>query len=270
MPTANDTLALVRSQLGNTGKLYWDYMFHGSISYVNGSVTPYCACGVSWTLGTMGVKAPYYPNTFAFDRRDLPVIGDRWVEKYSLQPGDIVAFDWLKNGKRDGKGDHVGFVEARLTPSTYQTLEFNTSGGVVARRTRSVDDIIGGIRPHYSEAQPKPAPQVRLGEDGILGPKTKAALQTALQSHGYYLKDAKGNPYAVDGIMGYGTVTALQKYLIDKGFSDHDVTGEFGVYSTKDLQRYLRHQGYRDCNVTGTWAYYTTLALQRCLNGGDF
>lgn len=262
--TASDTLALVRSQLGNRGKLYWDYMFKGSIAYVSGDVTPYCACGVSWTLGTMGVKAPYFPSTFAFDRRDLPVIGDRWVEKYSLQPGDIVAFDWMKNGKRDGKGDHVGFVEARLTPSTYQTLEYNTNGGIVARRTRSVDDIIGGIRPYYEDEKPAPKPVGKLDVDGVLGPKTKAALQAALQSHGYY------KSWDVDGIMGYRTVTELQRYLIGKGFSDHDITGDFGYYSTKDLQRYLRSKGYRDCDVTGTWGRYTTTALQKCLNGGEF
>lgn len=256
--TANDLLALVRSQLGNGGRSYWNYIFGGG--YVNGTVTPYCACGVSWALGTMGVKCPYFPSAVAFDKRDMATIGDRWVEKYSLQAGDVVAFCW----DGSGRGQHVGFIESKVSPAAYQTIEFNTSGGIVARRTRSVDLIIGGIRPYYEDEEPAPKPVGRLDVDGVLGPKTKAALQEALQSHGYYKR------WEVDGIMGYGTVTELQRYLIDKGFNDHDVTGDFGYYSTKDLQRYLRSKGYKDCDVTGTWGNYTTTALQKCLNAGDF
>ena len=256
--TANDLLALVRAQLGNNGKTYWDWYFGGG--YINGTLTPFCACGVSWSLAKTGVKCPYFPSALAFDKRDMAVIKDRWVEKYSLQAGDVVSFDW----EHDGKGNHVGFIESKLSPSTYQTLEFNTSGGIVARRTRSVTDIIGGIRPYYDEKKPEPTPKTKLSEDGKFGPKTKAALQAALQSHGYYKK------YTVDGIMGYGTITELQRYLIDKGYNGHGVTGDFAYYSTKDLQRYLRAKGYRECDVTGHWGYYTTLMLQRCLNDGEF
>lgn len=256
--TANDLLALVRSQLGNDGRNYWNWYFGGG--YINGTLTPFCACGVSWSLSKAGVKCPYFPSALAFDMRDMAVIKDRWVDKYSLQAGDVVSFDW----EHDGKGNHVGFIESKLSPSTYQTLEFNTSGGIVARRTRSVTDIIGGIRPYYEEKKPTPVPQPKLEVDGKFGALTKAALQTALQSHGYYTK------YQVDGIMGYGTITELQRYLLGKGFKDHDITGYFGYYSTQDLQRYLRSKGYKDCDVTGYWGEYTTRALQKCLNAGDF
>lgn len=259
MASSANLLSLVRSQLGNGGATYWNWYF-GS-GYVNGSTTPFCACGVSWALNKTGVKCAYFPSALAFDIRDKKSIGAAWVDKNSLRAGDVVAFDWNK----DAKGDHVGFIESKLSPTTYQTLEFNTSGGIVARRTRSINDIIGGIRPQYSGDAPVPAPvAVKLALDGSFGPKTKAALQAALKEKGYYRN------WQVDGIWGYGSITSLQAYLRDKGYRDHDITGDFGYWSTRDLQKHLRAQGFTDCDVTGTWGHYTTLALQKALNANKF
>lgn len=257
MASAADLLNLVRTQLGRDGKTYWDWYFGGG--YVNGNVTPFCACGVSWALAKTNTKCAYFPSALAFDIRDKRDIGSAWVNRNDLRAGDVVTFDW----NHDAKGDHVGFIESKLTPTTYQTLEFNTSGGIVARRTRSVSDMIGGIRPQYSGDTPAPKPE-KLAEDGSFGAKTKAAVQTVLKDKGYY------RDWQVDGIWGYGSITSLQAYLRDKGYRDHDITGDFGYWSTRDLQQYLRAQGFRDCDVTGTWGHYTTLALQKCLNAGKF
>jgi cell wall-associated NlpC family hydrolase len=59
-------------------------------------------------------------------------------------PGDIVFFDW--NG--DGRHDHTGIYVKRLTATTFETIEGNTSltnqsnGGTVMRRTRSMKNVL--------------------------------------------------------------------------------------------------------------------------------
>jgi len=63
-------------------------------------------------------------------------------------PGDIVVFDWQKNGW----ADHIGFVEA-INGNTITTIEGNTSK-CVARRTYPWNDwrIAGYARPKYPNA----------------------------------------------------------------------------------------------------------------------
>jgi len=146
MATASDLLRVARAEVGNTsGRKYWDAYWRGSWSYVDGDTTPYCACFVSWCLAQAGVTAPHFPSAVAFDQRDD--LGGRSVSRWDLQPGDLVAFDW----DGDGSGDHVGIVEAAHGGGTYTCIEGNTSGGVVARRTRYASQIVCGIAPRYSE-----------------------------------------------------------------------------------------------------------------------
>jgi hypothetical protein len=79
-----------------------------------------------------------------------------WVAKGRRLPrrGWLVLFDW--NNRGDGVPDHVGIVRGlggRNLKRLY-TVEFNTSvmsgsqrnGGAVARKVRSMDDVLGFIR----------------------------------------------------------------------------------------------------------------------------
>jgi len=67
----------------------------------------------------------------------------RGLEKPS--PGDIIVFDWQKNGWKD----HIGFVE-KIENSKVTTIEGNTSGRV-ARRKYAWNDwrVAGYARPQY-------------------------------------------------------------------------------------------------------------------------
>ena len=62
---------------------------------------------------------------------------------YSPQPGDVVLFDWGRNGDTD----HVGFVVKDNGNGTITTLEGNTSGDAggscVAIKTRDRSDVYG-------------------------------------------------------------------------------------------------------------------------------
>lgn len=143
MATVKDLVALIEGEVGNTsGKKYWDYYWKGSWAYVDGYTTPYCACFVTWALGTLGIRCEGYPSACAFDGRWQA--NGRRVEAYDLQPGDVINFDW----GNDGSGDHVGFVEERLDAGYYQTIEGNASNAV-RRCWRDASVILYGIRPYY-------------------------------------------------------------------------------------------------------------------------
>ena len=69
-----------------------------------------------------------------------------WLGSVNPRPGDIVIFDWQKNGWTD----HIGFVE-QVKGNQMVTIEGNTSRSVT-RRTYAYKDwrVAGFARPKYS------------------------------------------------------------------------------------------------------------------------
>jgi hypothetical protein len=76
-----------------------------------------------------------------------------WIGKETPHAGDIVLFDWQK----DGISDHIGIVESYTGNTRFVSIEGNTSlgnnsnGGAVMRRglqsdIRSIDQVLGFIR----------------------------------------------------------------------------------------------------------------------------
>ncbi|MEG0277566.1 MAG: CHAP domain-containing protein, partial [Coprobacillus sp.] len=114
-----------------------------------------------------------------------------WEENDNItpKPGYIIMYDW---DKKDGWPDHVGIVE-KVSGNTITVIEGNKSDSV-SRRTISVGDssIRGYGKPKYNaESKPKPSGNAKVKElqkalnadlktnldvDGIIGPKTKAAM----------------------------------------------------------------------------------------------
>ena len=143
MGTKQQLLDLAAEQIGTTsGRKYWEY-YNGSGTYVNGDITPYCAYYDSYLLDKTDTDCPFFPSAVAFDESDYT--GGRWVDKYDLQPGDMVAFDW----NSDLRGDHVGVVWS-VQDWGCVCNEGNTNGGIVDLRQRVWGVIIGGIRPYYN------------------------------------------------------------------------------------------------------------------------
>ena len=153
-------LSVARDEVGNTdGSKYWQNSYGWS-----GGGYDWCAVFVTDILKRSGIDAPYYPNTFAFDERDMPLMDGRKVTKNKLSAGDIVAFDWLEpdgpNGEmqRNGAGDHVGFIIEKIDDKTYRTVEGNTLNEKgqrsVAIKERTTDDIVCGIKPYYNKFEP--------------------------------------------------------------------------------------------------------------------
>lgn len=261
--SAYDIVQAAYAEVGNvSGKKYWDWYFGGTWEYVDGWNTPYCACFCSYILGVNGVRSPCFPSACAFDERDD--FDGRYVSKYDLQPGDVVAFDW----DYDARGDHVGIVVGTFDGGVY-TVEGNTNGGVVAECTRYYSQIICGVRPYYEGVEDS---STDLAIDGWAGPKTISKWQDALgtgtdgylsdQSHEHdayrghvvsvsYGSEGTGSNLVrrvqkiigakVDGMWGKETSTKLQQYLINNGFScgEAGADGDFGKYSVMALQKSL-------------------------------
>lgn len=145
MGTRAQLIAWAQGQLGTVGgSKYWQ-----DVKGWGGGGLPWCAIFCSDALKQTGTPCAYFPSTVAFDTRDKAAIGKAWVDRYSLKPGDMLAFDW----DGDNGGDHVGIVEKVLGNGVYQTIEGNVSNAV-GRRTRYASSIIGGIRPEYEEDRP--------------------------------------------------------------------------------------------------------------------
>lgn len=272
MGTAADVLRIARGELGTTsGKKYWDFYFKGSIAYINGDKTPYCACWTSWVFDTAKVTAAGLPNSYCPYICSAGNKAGKLVNKYSAQPGDIVLFNW--NG--DSLSDHVGIVESN-EGSYLQTMEGNTNGGKVARRTRNFSDVCHVIRPNYSSASTSTKTSTRLDVDGWAGPATITKLQQTLKVPTAYIdgvlsgqdisnKEFLGNIWSVEW-NGLGSLTV--EYLQQKIGAGED--GFWGYETSKKFQQYLIRHGYSvgSDGADGYFGLNSCKALQRALNEG--
>ena len=217
MWTLDETIAYAKSQVGQTnGKVY--------AKIAVGWESPYDWC--AYFCSTIKIKGqldcPYFPNGFAFDKRDLGVIGDRWVEPRDLQAGDFIGFDW--DGGGQWGGDHVGYVVQRVAAGDYWTVEGNC-GGEVRLKHRTIENtrsakgigIIGGIRPKYKEEKKmlKTLPLLKKGDRG----DAVTALQLLLQLRGVVKFGV------IDGIFGDKTEKSVKEFQQLRGIYPDGMVG---------------------------------------------
>lgn len=160
---------------------------------------------------------------------------------YLAMPMDIVTFDWNRNGTPD----HIGFVRERKSDTEVYTIEGNTSGGIVACKTRPVKYVSGCFRPQFAPTSFTTLKALEI--DGQFGYNSIACFQLALRRDGFY----KGK---IDAILGKETVKALQKKV---GVAQD---GSWGVKTTRAVQKWL------NIKVTGVWDKKSTMSLQRWCN----
>lgn len=158
MATANDILALARSQIGvkeipaGSNNVKYNTAYYGRA--VSGDSFPWCCAFVWWVFQQIcaalfygGGKTAYCPAVEVYAKNH-----GQWVIS-DYQPGDCVLFDFHGGGK--GLACHIGIVES-VSPSGIICIEGNTSvtsndnGGAVMRRTRYLYQILGAFRPAYS------------------------------------------------------------------------------------------------------------------------
>lgn len=202
-----------------------------------------CAC-VTWTfyrggdsaLFYGGKKVVYVPTAEMWCRANLAEI-----PIYLAMPMDIITFDWNRNGVPD----HIGFVRDRKSGTEVYTIEGNTSGGIVACKTRPVKYVSGCFRPQFAPTSFTTLKALEI--DGQFGYNSIACFQLALRRDGFY----KGK---IDAILGKETVKALQKKV---GVAQD---GSWGVKTTRAVQTWL------NIKVTGVWDAASTKSLQRWCN----
>lgn len=102
MMTHDEAIAHLYDQLGNGGREYWDRIVGGG--YVNGLLTPWCACFSSCMYLDFGVEVAGLPNTCALDASELPSEDVRYGS--DIEPLDAINFDW----DGDYGADHIGIV----------------------------------------------------------------------------------------------------------------------------------------------------------------
>lgn len=159
--------------------------------YFNGSKMTYCPTSMRWCQNNLA---------------QIPI--------YLALPMDIIYFDWEPNGVPN----HIGFVRERKSDLEVYTIEGNTSGGIVAQKTRTEKYVCGVFRPHFKPSGVDASK--RLSVDGYFGYNTIAVMQRWLG-------------VTADGILGKGTVKALQKRV---GVSQD---GSWGTKTSKAVQRII-------------------------------
>jgi hypothetical protein len=115
----------------------------------------WCAVFVSWVFAQAGFKWPkqldsvkgfIWVPVILIRARQFPLM---YTRTFDPQPGDIVVFDWNK----DGEPDHVGIFKSWLVKGkTFECVEGNTSvgnqsnGGAVMLRSRKIADVAAFIQ----------------------------------------------------------------------------------------------------------------------------
>ena len=189
MATVDSVLSIAAAEIGYyapddplAGSKYgrWMTSVTGN-SYYSGSSTsvPWCAMFVSWVFAQAGQVFPGMPTAACADILYGGQNAGLGVSVGSMTRGDIVIFDWQDGGIAT---DHIGIVES-VGSGSFTTIEGNTSGNRVARRTRYTGSVLGVVRPNYTGGGTTTGGNGgtttggSIEVDGYWGTATTAALQ---------------------------------------------------------------------------------------------
>ena len=149
MGTVNELLKIANGELGTkeapSGSNKVKYAeWYGLNGYA------WCVMFVQWCFAQANVSLPVKTASCTV-LMNYAKKADMWVTS-GYQPGDVVIYDW----GGDKVPDHCGIVES-VDGSYITAIEGNTAvgndsdGGEVMRRNRTVNQIIGAVRPQFME-----------------------------------------------------------------------------------------------------------------------
>lgn len=194
MATAQQLLDIARAELGTkespagSNNVMYNTAYYGREVYDGlwGTTFAWCVVFVWWCFQQAGAAELFYGGSKTASctaLRDWAKQNGQWVTG-GYRPGDVVIYDWHD----DGKPDHCGIIET-VGGSTVVAIEGNTAigndsnGGEVMRRTRTLSDIMGAVRPAYEEEpmDNTPSPAHKEGvewavENGILAGNSEGDL----------------------------------------------------------------------------------------------
>lgn len=218
----------VKENPANSNNVIFNTEYYGYS--VSGSAYPWCVVFVWYVFMKCGLSKYFYDGKKTASCRAVKEWGSRVGLMYSknyeyVQAGDLILFDFDKNGTYD----HIGIIE-KFENGKIITIEGNTStsnnsnGGEVMQRIRNpyaISCII--IRPPFENScfVDETKENVKRGQrelntfldldikvDGIRGNETKRACIKAVQ---------KVLSCKVDGIRGKETKSAISKVLLKRG-----------------------------------------------------
>lgn len=233
--TAEAIIANIESRLGQGGAHVWNF-------YGLARGTAWCAGEVSYTFNKTGNKSKFYGGKPVF----YVPYAQQWMAKNyktiydyrkggnlaNVRKGDVIIFMWDR-----GSRDHIGFARATGKSSELYTIEGNTSGGIVAKKTRAKKYIYAVYRPPY-----KAAPKPKKPKGKYSGTIAKPVLQkgsTGTQVRclqmflNWYLSGT--TKLAVDGSFGPATYSAVRMF---QGVEGIKVDGSYGNQSAARAKTY--------------------------------
>ena len=252
MKTNKQLLAIAVKQIGNSGSKYRHYVGQGGSWCDMFVFWLYDANGNGSLLTWKGKQRCFCPSSIEWCRKNLAEI-----PPYLVMPCDIIYFDWEPNGKPN----HVGIVESRISTSAVQTIEGNTNGGKVARKKRNCKYVMAIYRPHF----PTKAKAKKLDIDGVFGYNSIYNLQRALgmKPTGILTKETvkflqKKVGATPDSVWGPGTSKKTQTFLKKAGCYTGKIDGDFGPHSVRGLQTWTNKINYPSKKATVTKKPATT------------
>ena len=238
MMNNKETYNLAKSYLGQGGATFRKYCgLPSGAAWCNAFVTYIFAKSGNANLYCGGKKQTYCPNSIKLCRKDMAEI-----PMYLAMPMDVIYFDWDRNGVPN----HIGFVREHVSTDTINTIEGNTSNKVMLK-SRPRKYVCGIFRPHFKAT----FTLKKLSVDGDCGYNTIAGLQKALQVLKYY----NGS---IDGILGQGTVKALQRW------AGTSADGCWGTGTSKAVQKKI------GTTADGAFGKNSVIALQKWINANAF
>lgn len=172
MATVKSLLDIARAELGtkespmNSNNVKYNTAFYGQEVHDGlwGTKFPWCVVFAWWCCGKAGVSLPI-KTASCTALRDAAQAAGMWITS-GYQPGDIVIYDW----GGDKKPDHCGIVETAGGASVV-AIEGNTAvgndsnGGEVMRRTRTMSQIIGAVRPQFEEVTTTESAEIQAAQE---------------------------------------------------------------------------------------------------------
>lgn len=228
--TNNELLKIAQKHLGQGGARFRKFAgLPSGAAWCNAFVDYVANEGGVSALYFNGKKETYCPHSIKWCKANLAEL-----PLYLAMPMDIIYFDWDRNGNPN----HIGFVRGHKNTDSIYTIEGNTSGGIVAQKTRNGKYVQGIYRPHFTV---KGLKKEKLAVDGDFGFKSIYNLQCALGC-------------GTDGVLGKVTVKALQK----KAGASAD--GAWGRNTSKAVQKMT------GAKVDGEFGKNSVIALQKWIN----
>lgn len=239
-----ELLRIAESHLGQGGAVFRRFCgLPANAAWCNAYVCYIFNEGGDVSLFYGGKKVTYCPTSLNWCRANLAQI-----PIYLALPMDVIYFDWEPNNVPN----HIGFVRERVSDLEVKTIEGNTSGGIVANKTRPNKYVCGCFRPYFPVAKSEYSTDVTLEIDGLFGYNSISMLQKALGvtqdailGRGTVKALQKRAGVTQDALFGPGTARAVQRMC---GLTGKDLDGCFGPKSVKALQEWINAQNGKGTN----------------------